>query len=122
MDLSNHQANRCFIDCLMASMYFHLTTYRVHAADVLRSLHVILNRGGLLDILFPKPKKAKGKARSDSVALTDPQEALQLLALYLSAIIHDYGHRGVTNAFLIEDGDPLAVREYVSVYWPLLGG
>ena len=37
------------------------------------------------------------------------RDALTLLAMYLSAIIHDYDHRGVTNAFLIQDEDPLAV-------------
>ena len=37
------------------------------------------------------------------------QDALTLLSMYLSAIIHDYDHRGVTNAFLIQDEDPLAV-------------
>ena len=38
-------------------------------------------------------------------------EALPLLALYLSAVIHDYDHRGLTNAFLIQDEDELAVSE-----------
>ena len=38
------------------------------------------------------------------------RDALTLLSMYLSAIIHDYDHRGVTNAFLIQDEDPLAVR------------
>ena len=38
------------------------------------------------------------------------KDALTLLAMYLSAIVHDYDHRGVTNAFLIQDEDPLAVR------------
>ena len=33
-----------------------------------------------------------------------------VLALYISAVVHDYDHRGVTNAFLIQDEDPLAVR------------
>ena len=36
-------------------------------------------------------------------------DSLTLLAMYLSAIVHDYDHRGVTNAFLIQDEDPLAV-------------
>ena len=37
------------------------------------------------------------------------QDALMMLAMYLSAIIHDYDHRGLTNPFLIQDEDPLAV-------------
>ena len=39
------------------------------------------------------------------------QDALTQLSVYLAAIIHDYDHRGLTNAFLIRDGDPLAVSE-----------
>ena len=45
------------------------------------------------------------------------QDALTLLAMYLSAIIHDYDHRGVTNAFLIQDEDPLAVRRVGCEVW-----
>ena len=41
-------------------------------------------------------------------------DALTLLAMYVSAVIHDYDHRGLTNAFLIQDMDPLAVSECVS--------
>ena len=37
------------------------------------------------------------------------QDAFMMLTMYISAIIHDYDHRGVTNAFLIQDEDPLAV-------------
>ena len=38
------------------------------------------------------------------------KDALTLMSMYLAAIVHDYDHRGVTNAFLIQDQDPLAVR------------
>ncbi|GAX78254.1 hypothetical protein CEUSTIGMA_g5696.t1 [Chlamydomonas eustigma] len=37
------------------------------------------------------------------------KEALLLLGVYLSAIVHDYDHRGVTNAFLVQDEDLLAL-------------
>ena len=56
-----------------------------------------------------------GGAAPKPVSLGIPAEeigtsdSLTLLAMYLSAIIHDYDHRGVTNAFLIQDEDPLAV-------------
>ena len=94
--------------CLHAVLRPHSLNPRVHAADVLRNFHIILNRGGLLDVLFPKTCKAEGTCL-DKEDVMAPREAVHLLALFLSAIIHDYGHRGVTNAFLIEDGDPLAV-------------
>ena len=156
---------------------------RTHAADVLRNLHVITVRGGLVSLLGkgrailshdtgaavtsagtnPDTKSATRTSSShsrpsphgsllrsgppsgsvpqhqrDSSSTTTPggstmspldsetlprgststrsqkslvaHDALTLLAMYLSAIIHDYDHRGVTNAFLIQDEDPLAVR------------
>ena len=156
--------------------------HRIHAADVLRNLNVIISRGGLMQILGTRRRPlgaiiqgggARGNAgtmrrtsadyttgqltsadyttgqlttegqshtasifrssttpRRTSLALDNTaavsvglsshldspqsqlvtQDALTLLSLYLSAIIHDYDHRGVTNAFLIQDEDPLAVR------------
>ena len=62
---------------------------RTHAADVLQTLHVLLHRGGLVP------------------GYADP---LTLMACYLTAIIHDYEHLGVTNDFLVGSGDQLAVR------------
>ena len=62
----------------------------------------------------PTPPSVGGTA-SEPVSLGIPAEeigtsdSLTLLAMYLSAIVHDYDHRGVTNAFLIQDEDPLAV-------------
>ncbi|GAX76185.1 hypothetical protein CEUSTIGMA_g3629.t1 [Chlamydomonas eustigma] len=169
---------------------------RVHAADVLRNLHVIITRGGLLSILMrgkgsvmasgsvylkaphshqavdssvgtPRSQQLKSSTLALLSSTTGPglsshfassengmssaggnsfksggirslrslggnsnkslgglsftshqqgseawiskQEALTLLAMYLCAIIHDYDHRGTSNAFLIQDEDPLAI-------------
>lgn len=48
---------------------------RVHAADVLRTLHVIMHHGGV--------RQALHKAQD-----------IALLATYLAAVIHDYEHKG----------------------------
>ena len=79
---------------------------------MLRTLHVITTRGGLLEIMSDQRrlKIQMYGSEPESRATRDQQDALMLLAAYLSAIIHDYDHRGLTNPFLIEDEDPLAVR------------
>ncbi|KAF5828637.1 hypothetical protein DUNSADRAFT_17295 [Dunaliella salina] len=61
----------------------------VHVADVLQTLHAMSNLGGL------------------SSAIADP---LFMLSAYLAAIIHDFEHQGLTNAFLIATESPLAMR------------
>ncbi|GFR43842.1 hypothetical protein Agub_g4967 [Astrephomene gubernaculifera] len=61
----------------------------VHAADVLRTLHVLL-RGARLTAHYLDP--------------------LGLLAAYFAAIVHDYGHPGLTNDFLTATSHPLALR------------
>ncbi|KXZ49452.1 hypothetical protein GPECTOR_21g678 [Gonium pectorale] len=60
-----------------------------HAADVLRSLHVLLHGARM------------------TAHYLDP---LGLLAAYFAAVVHDYGHHGLTNDFLIATSHPLAVR------------
>ncbi len=60
-----------------------------HAADVLQSMHVIVTRGGL----------APGYV-----------DRATLLACYLSAVVHDFEHRGRSNDFLINTQDDLAIR------------
>ncbi|KXZ50319.1 hypothetical protein GPECTOR_17g958 [Gonium pectorale] len=60
-----------------------------HAADVLQTLHVILH-GAQMHINYV--------------------DQLGLLAAYFAAIVHDYGHPGLTNDFLVATLDPLAVR------------
>ncbi|KAJ9514368.1 hypothetical protein QJQ45_012283 [Haematococcus lacustris] len=64
---------------------------RMHAADVLRTLHVIMTRGGIL--------KAMGAAQE-----------VALLSVYFSAVVHDYQHKGLNNDFLCKTGDELALR------------
>ena len=133
---------------------------RTHAADVLRNLHVIIVRGGLLSLMgsrnggsgkggnkpgadfssktttsatpgnsqslnagfssTPSPFNSRGTTVTTgtfalgassipNMVAIKRKDALTLLSMYLSAIIHDYDHRGVTNPFLIQDMDPLAV-------------
>ncbi|MEW5305755.1 MAG: hypothetical protein WDW36_008274 [Sanguina aurantia] len=60
----------------------------LHAAAVLQTFHVVLHRGGLV------PNYA---------------DRLGLVACYLSAIVHDFEHVGVTNDFLINTSDELAL-------------
>lgn len=65
---------------------YHCST---HAADVLRTLHAICTRGGLWV-----------QAQVSDIGI---------LAMYLSAVVHDYEHRGVNNDFLTRISDPLAL-------------
>jgi len=62
---------------------------KIHAADVLQTMQVILKRGGMLP------------------GYADP---LTHMACLLAAVIHDYEHMGCTNDFLINKCDDLAVR------------
>ena len=61
----------------------------IHAADVTQMCHYLLNQGGIKEIL----------------KLSD----LDVAALLLSAIVHDFRHPGVTNGFLINSNNDLAI-------------
>lgn len=61
----------------------------MHAADVLQTFHVIINRGGMVP------------------GYVDP---LHMMACYSAAVMHDFEHGGLTNDFLVNSLDNLAVR------------
>jgi hypothetical protein len=61
----------------------------VHAADVLQTLHMLLHEGHLTS------------------HYADP---LCLFAAYVAAIVHDHGHPGHTNDFIVATGHPLALK------------
>ncbi|GAX75322.1 hypothetical protein CEUSTIGMA_g2767.t1 [Chlamydomonas eustigma] len=85
---------------------YHCST---HAADVLRTMYVLCTRGGVWE----------GIRCSH----------LGVLAMLLSAVVHDYEHKGVNNDFLIKQQDELSVRyndhaplenHHISAAWSLL--
>jgi len=61
----------------------------IHATDVLQMCHYLINQCKVKEI----------------AKLTD----LDVAALYLAAIVHDYRHPGVTNGFLINTDNELAI-------------
>ena len=60
----------------------------IHAADVMQTVHSIIHHANLAPYF------------SD----------IELLALFVSAAVHDYDHPGVSNQFLISTRDQLAIR------------
>ncbi|GAX79398.1 hypothetical protein CEUSTIGMA_g6839.t1 [Chlamydomonas eustigma] len=86
--------------------YYHCAA---HGADVLRSLHVICTAGRIFQDI-----------RCSEIGI---------LAMYLSAVIHDYEHLGLSNDFLIKTQSELAIRyndrapmenHHVAASWLLL--
>ena len=55
--------------------------FRIHAADVVRTLYCVLTQGGVLKTLFP-----------------EATDTGMLVSLF-SAIVHDYGHKGYNVSF-----------------------
>jgi len=61
---------------------------RIHAADVVQTLHYLLTCNELHHLLAPA----------------------DILCAIVAAAIHDYQHPGITNSFLVATGDNLALR------------
>lgn len=64
---------------------------RIHAADVVRTLYVLLTRGGVLKQVF-----------------SHDQEMAAIMSI-MAAVLHDFEHKGVNNDFLIKTSDQLAL-------------
>lgn len=75
---------------------------RTHAADVLRTLYVLLTHGGVLKATLPE------------------NQDIGLMACLLAAIVHDFEHRGLNNDFLVKSADPLAVSSGSSSWIPCM--
>jgi len=74
-----------------------------HAADVLYCSHMLLVQSGMT-IGGQKNKEKETGTVEDAVL-----EAGSVLALLISAAVHDFKHPGVTNAFLVNTNDALAI-------------
>lgn len=86
----DHRAFDQFIKSITAG-YNRTNGYHtdLHAADVLHACYVMLNDGDIINI-----------AKLDRIDMT---------ALLLSAITHDFKHPGLTNGYLINTRDPIAI-------------
>ncbi|XP_003341503.2 cGMP-inhibited 3',5'-cyclic phosphodiesterase 3B [Monodelphis domestica] len=104
---------------------------RIHATDVLHAVWYLTTRPipgfkqirqDLVKVIRTEYSTGLSPIRisytsSKSCPMTDPNygcvalniPALELMALYVAAAMHDYDHPGRTNAFLVATGDPQAV-------------
>ena len=62
----------------------------LHAGDITQTCMVFLNKGKMKDLIN--------------------LDIYNLCALFISCMVHDFKHPGVTNNFLINNNDPIAVR------------
>ena len=79
--------------------------HRTHAADVLRNIHCIATRGGLLECPAPKhpleqqpasEEDGPGDGSGGDAGRQDLShgDALMLLSAYIAAVVHDFEHMG----------------------------
>ena len=122
LNLSEAKVAR-FLSAIEAGYGDHPYHGRNHAADVLHSIHVISTRGGLLQAMSSSSGPGGLQSRSCNLQCDCEQqqqqqqqqqqpsrkEALHMLGMYMAAVVHDFDHRGVTNGFLVQDEDPLAL-------------
>ncbi|CAJ0586646.1 unnamed protein product, partial [Mesorhabditis spiculigera] len=91
---------------------------RLHASDVLHgvyyltcnSVHPQFGQGVPADsqdeACPPQPKSLRD---SPAITVSETMSALELMALYTAAAMHDYDHPGRTNAFLVANEAPMAI-------------
>eukprot|EP00798_Chlamydomonas_sp_ICE-L_P001467 gene1467-32848_t len=83
---------------------------KTHATDVLQSMHMLVTAGGLLSSTGLMNEKNEETPVGLSNKSTDEvSRAFGLLVGYLTAVVHDYEHQGLNNAYLIKTGHPLAL-------------
>ncbi|KAH3756151.1 3'5'-cyclic nucleotide phosphodiesterase [Pelomyxa schiedti] len=80
------------VEDLYQSNFYH---NKVHAADVVQCLFYLLTHGLMEKICSPTHSRA---------------DCLTVFCLIIAGVVHDVGHPGVNNAFLIASSDDLALR------------
>jgi len=88
---------------------------KAHAASVLHMSHALMLHGGVAQTVgkgrwFHSPSSNGTSTAGGAATQQRPVGSLETLAMLLAAACHDYGHPGVTNAFLIKSRDPRALR------------
>lgn len=83
-------------------------SFSLNALDDLFFLHVCVDKDcglthGHMDYLF---SKTYSETANDYGCLSGLIPALELMALYVAAAMHDYDHPGRTNAFLVATSAP----------------
>ncbi|KAL7669025.1 hypothetical protein ACOME3_009698 [Neoechinorhynchus agilis] len=89
----------------------HYHTF-VHAADVLHTCYYLTNQFALKEKIEPSKfdEHTSIMLMEHGSSFKSRFSTLDLISLYLAALMHDAGHPGRTNGFLINKMDVLAIR------------